>query len=1295
MAESCVLVPSVRTPEGEIKESKLFPGILGAVNNDRTRAVDIYFKVKSDRFQEDFGYFPKDENGELKLSSVIKTGVFKDLTLDGALKSQMKEAGFVDKKGEFKEQEATLDNVRDAYSRANEYNKTTDDFIAIPKTKLDENRKVVYIEVEHRTSENESLAKKIDNEIGLHNLLVNNLRQQNIAVEALDILEEKELGSGWVDFTDLTKTNAEGLHNLIKISAGERGVEVLPEEFSHFVIETCTDIPLIKRLIDFVSDDEIIHTVLGDEYDAYYKKYEGSNYRLAKETAGKLLAIHVKDVFEARNVTQGQQQTADELNGLLGRSWNGAKNKISQFDKSSIKEIVDASREAYAEVANKALDNQLSYNLEQAERVVWFNTTTPQSEAAARRKELLEKILQNQTKRWSIAEARVPEAEEEKENKKRPGQTSSYTKSQRELKERLEEAMANEAYLVGIYDFLDTAHKGMESALKALDGITDLKSNREKATRLNKARDFIYSYESILSDIEAELSDYPEETAEFAKATEDVKGAFEKMRVLRRTYKEVAKNTFEEFVAPFFEEQENNPFTGEEGRKLASVLWESPSDISEYDKWLRAASNSSNEVIRLLDQVIKRARNRGRLKTIDYRKRLETIGVKARNAGIKDFDWMFEKDSQGKKTGNYVLRSQVKDKNKLDFYDEFMKVKEELDALLPAGTTETLSAIKIRKDFLERLIGGGKMTEQIAEAIKDKFIRRGDDVDVNYSPVLEDFEGRKVSFLPIYYTKMIPGESADDLSTDVISTMIAYASMANDFYEMNGILQQMELGRDLLLDKESGHKVGQTKGNKMIVEKLDKLGDKIGKQLTKQNTNFEDRLNSLYEMSLYSQRRKDEGTVGGTKLDKGKLADELNAITALNTLALNLTAGITNVITGTAMLRIEAAAKEFMEYKDVLKGDRAYALAMPAFFEEYGNSVKTNKLSLFDEMFNVMQEYEGQIRNTNFDRKKWYSRMFEMDTLFFMNNCGEHWLQNRTALGLAHAYKMKDPNGEESNLWDALEVQYLDKQHPEYGAKLVIKDGYTKPDGTEFGEDDIYEFTRRSAAINERMHGIYNKEDMIVAQSVGIGRMALLFRKYLVPSVDRRFRKSSYNYDLMSWEEGYYNTAGKFLLQLIKDMKNHQLDIALSWKNLSNAQKMNIKRAGTEVGYLFAVLASIMLIGGGDDKKSRSFFLNELELQLKRQRAEVGSLVPSPLLFDEALKILKNPAAGVDTMQDALNTLGIFNPWNYTEARRMKSGRYKGHTRAYKIFMNSPFLPMNATIYKSLNPEEVIPFYNQ
>ena len=1367
MSESCVLIPSVRTPEGEIKESKLFPAILSSVDNNRDRAVDIYFKVKGDRFQKNFIGLPKDSNGEFTLKSVISTGVFKDLSSERALTAQRRNAGFTDRNGRAATKEATLDNIRAAYQRAIKYNDGNEDFIAVPKFKLDSSgNRVVYIDVQYRTMEGTLLAERMKNEMSLHSSIMTALERENIGVGALDVLEEHELDNGITDFTNLSKKNADGLLMLIRIAKNEKGIQALPEEFSHFVIEACTDQTLVKRLIAFVNNDKTLHTILGDEYDKYYKRYKGSKERLAREAAAKLLAEHLRGLFEGES-TQEVKNEAKSMSPLLSRVWKVIKGFFEGKSKKTFEDIVKESQYLYRKAAKDALDGNLTYDVNRAKKEKWFNTSNAQSEAAARQKELFKKVIENQTKRWKIAEARSPEAEEQAQSSGGissqgifVNQTAQYTQRQRQIKEGLEVRMAEENFLMGIYEFVEQVHKGMLDALRDIDEINTITDNEQKALSLRRARDFIYSYSNILMEIEDELREHPENDPKYTKAIEDIKGAFNTMRALRAKYEIAAEDTFKSFVEPYFKSRVDNPFSDAEMRDLSKVLKGSPHDISIFDLWLRSASNSNNEVIRLLDQILKRARERGRQKTIEARKRLEYIGMVAQKAGIKDFDWMFEKDSTGHKSGNYIQsinyaeynkaynekveelskkypkryygEDKVKFENELAawidanseediitgeripkfdiyknnrylsmsqdekaFYDEFIKIKTELDALLPAGRTDTFSAVKIRKDTLERALSGGKMTEVVAEAIKDRFIRRGDDVDVDYEEALVDFEGRRVNSIPIYYLKMREGENTDDLSTDVISTMIAYAAMANDFYEMNNIVQSMELGRDLLLDKESGHNVGQTKGQKTVDEVLDYLGNKVHKQLKKQNTNFEDRLNALYEMNLYSQRRKDEGTIGKSNVDKGKVADQLNAITALNTLALNLTAGITNVVTGTAMLRIESIAKEFMSYPDVLRGDRAYALAMPAFFAEYGKPVKTNKLSLFDEKFNVMQEYEGQIRNTNFDRKTWFKRMLEMDTLFFMNNCGEHWLQNRTALGLAHAYKMKGPNGEESNLWDALEVVPIDRQHPEYGAKLEVKQGYTKEDGSEFTDDDIYEFTRRSAAINQRMHGIYNKEDMNVAQRVGLGRMAMLFRKYLVPSVDRRFRKEAiYNYDLGAWEQGYYMTAFNFLGQLLKDVKQHKLDITLSWNNLTEPQKMNIKRAYTEVLYFLGILGALMLLGGSDkDRKSRSFFLNEFELQLKRQKAEIGTLVPSPWLVNEGLKTLKSPAASIDVIEDMLATFGIFYPSNWF--KKMESGRYKGHTRAYKIFMTSPFVPMNSTIYKSLHPEEIIPFYNQ
>ena len=132
---------------------------------------------------------------------------------------------------------------------------------------------------------------------------------------------------------------------------------------------------------------------------------------------------------------------------------------------------------------------------------------------------------------------------------------------------------------------------------------------------------------------------------------------------------------------------------------------------------------------------------------------------------------------------------------------------------------------------------------------------------------MKDFEGREVQVLPIYYTKMKKGESPNDLSTDVTSTLTAYAAMANDFNEMGKVIDVLELGRDMLRERE----IVQVRGGKPLAEKFKSVGRKVESVLTKSGdeTRFMQRLNDFFEMQVYGRYMADEGTFGNTKIDKG------------------------------------------------------------------------------------------------------------------------------------------------------------------------------------------------------------------------------------------------------------------------------------------------------------------------------------------------------------------------------------------------------------------------------------------
>jgi len=324
--------------------------------------------------------------------------------------------------------------------------------------------------------------------------------------------------------------------------------------------------------------------------------------------------------------------------------------------------------------------------------------------------------------------------------------------------------------------------------------------------------------------------------------------------------------------------------------------------------------------------------------------------------------------------------------------------------------------------------------------------------------------------------------------------------------------------------------------------------------------------------------------------------------------------------------------------------------------------------------------------------------MFGTSALFFMNNAGEHWMQNRTSLALADAYRMRAPNGKLVSLWEAFEVVPLDSNNKKLGAKLQLKQGYTKGDGSAFTQEDIIKFSRKTAAINQRMHGIYNKADRSAVQRLAIGRLGIMFRKWIKPSWNRRFNSATYNYDLQSWTEGYYKTTGRFFFTLAQDMRQAQFDIASRWEEMTQTEKANVKRALTEVAHFLAVTAAIGLIEWSDDK-DRPWLVRMVEYQLRRLYTELGAMLPGPPMLNEGFKLLQSPAAGVNTLQKAVDLVGIMNPFNYEtfngEEALIKGGQFEGYSKAQRVLLRSPLVPMRNTVLKGFHPEESIPFYKQ
>lgn len=1350
MAKACAIIPQVRNKKGETVDSKLFKDLLSYFDNNRQEATRIYLITKSANFIQNWNpRLVMDDNNEPTISSLLKKTNLKDvINTQKVLKKLNNDIGHYHKTGRVKLYLNNDKNYRELVQRAIQFNTSSEfreDYVASVEKVLDSESNRVYISpiIRVRDKMNSINADNMAYNFNLNNRLRDILAAHGISIGALTDLEKRRGVSGVTDFSQ-AKDAATGLIEMIRLAEGIKGERALPEEFAHFAIEAMGDTPLINRLINNLSSNGLVGDILGGDYDTYYTLYKGDEAKLAKEAAGKLLAKHL---------LQQEAIPSAPYKNLLERVINAIKNFFRSLDASSIqKAMIEADRD-FGKMAKDILTGQLDDVIDVrniASTEMYYNT----QERVGRDKRLLQDIINNELKRLKIYEKRNP--------------NSQFSANQRLLIDKLEIELADNNEIEGIYAFLDNALEELQKVSNRLEVLrnTPASNLNERAKVLRDVRNYMYSYQRIADSVRQALREEEKETdnrygQRVRVALDNVSRLLDDLSV---DYNTLTMPLFVDFIKPFVGDSIMVPFGKYKGKTMTaeSLVKIADEDISFFDRWLDSMADSSDYMLKVMDQAVKRSKENARLKTIDVQKQLQAATIKLEQAGIKTTDWMFERDSKGNLSGNYIseinhalfrerMRIMFKSLNdkygrnpvgqdaenynkerkawfdanmevvdgkrqpkmsiyasmeyrklnkaQKEYYNTIMDIKAKLDALLPDKYTKLTNAVAIRKDLLERVKSSDGVksgAKQIWESIKDEFIRRSDDTDFGDKATVKDFEDREVQMLPIYYTKLKEGESPNDLSTDIVSTLTAYAAMANDFDEMNKVIDVLEVGRDLLRERE----VTQTRAGKPLVEKFKAVGRKVESKLTKtgDKSRFMERLNDFFEMQVYGRYMADEGTFGKTNIDKGKVANFVNRMTSMNNLALNILSGISNVATGKVMMRIESMAGEFFNEKNTLKADRVYGQELPKFLAELGNRVKTNKLALWDELFNVMQEYEKDVKEVNFDRKTWFSRMFGTSALFFMNNAGEHWMQNRTSLALADAYKMKAPNGKITNLWDAMEVVYIDPNNKKLGAKLQVKKGYTKADGSAFTNDDIRKFSRKAAAINQRMHGIYNKADRSAVQRLAVGRMGIMFRKWIKPSLNRRFKSATYNYDLEAWTEGYYLTTGRFLNQLFQDLRKSQFDISSRWNEMTKTERANVIRAITEVSHFLAVMAAIGLIEWSDDR-DRPWLVKMVEYQLRRLYTELGALTPTPAMVQEGLKILKSPAAGVNTVEKALNLLDLLNPFNYEtfngEDAILQSGPYEGKSKAQQSLLKSPLAPMYNTVLRGIHIEDQIPFYKQ
>lgn len=723
----------------------------------------------------------------------------------------------------------------------------------------------------------------------------------------------------------------------------------------------------------------------------------------------------------------------------------------------------------------------------------------------------------------------------------------------------------------------------------------------------------------------------------------------------------------------------------------------------EYEKMLLEkrrgfiadALKFKNEIA-LFDRIVKENPGARASKLISIMAKTDKVAAGNLKRGLKNYtkwknsriwtdykgDMHFRKEfAMPKKSiyGNSQYDAIMANPAKKEYYEKLMAMREKLTAHMSFRYSNSKLAPQIRKDILERLKSDRKRT--IQETLKDLYQRRED--DTQFGMQVLDERDQPIKNIPIYYSSKLSNMS--DLSLDATATMAMFANMANRHRNLVSIQNVVEITGDVLRERQ----VTQSAGVASTAERMMSGGERKAKT-TKGGESYK-RWKDYIDMVYYGELKDDQNQILPDSVSEAKIVDALIKYTAVNSLALNVYSGISNITLGNALIREEAFAKQYITQQDLSKARKAYwtdrSDGVAGLMGDIGNTRSSNKLRLFLERFDVLQDFENRTSDVNTDRSRW-GRMFKDSTFFFLNHAGEHQMQSRMALGLAFNKKVLNKEGKQIDFYDALVVE---------NNRMKVQDGIKNLDGSDFTDADVRAFIMKIQGINQRLHGIYNVNDRNALQKKALGRAAMLFRKWFVPSMNRRFEKKYRNYMIGDDLEGFHRTAGRFYWQLIKELKEGQLTFASAkenYNNLSDADKANVTRSMVEVGYFLAasILGGILTGLAGDDDDD--YLLNMAAYQAQRFSTELGIFIPV-WNSTEIFKLASSPSAAVNQVESLMRLTKTINPgFFYNDDpffKVYKAGRNKDKLRI-GIWARRQ-IPMADTIEDWFYPEERLKYF--
>lgn len=365
---------------------------------------------------------------------------------------------------------------------------------------------------------------------------------------------------------------------------------------------------------------------------------------------------------------------------------------------------------------------------------------------------------------------------------------------------------------------------------------------------------------------------------------------------------------------------------------------------------------------------------------------------------------------------------------RLKWYNEFMALKDDMDALLPPGATTRWRAPQMVGRFKHKYRNTKLKMKNIVKKGQSAFgralrMQAANTFHVNedeawmygsnneFNELAEDplenetfFERDTVNRIPLYGINKL--KKMEQLSTDIFGTMLSYGSMAATHNCLENVADVLELGKSVLKGRNingtrESDRQNQSRAYARYVKFVEKnvYGKNVVPVIWKRATGLRKAINTF-------------SSIGGRLLLWG-----------------NMHGGIVNTGTGLFEIIKEGLAEENFTIKEFWKANGMYfddiLGIMMAGLEDAQRP--QNKTSLWIRHWNILSENRAFLHNQKYDVKAMSTidhRLWDWfgHTMMIPYSSGEHYMQTIPYLAMGEHTKVYDRDGNKMSLLDAYEI---------------------------------------------------------------------------------------------------------------------------------------------------------------------------------------------------------------------------------------------------------------------------------